>query len=76
MATEGARLDAGAHGVPASGRAAVRRNAITIAPGHYDAAVLQTDRSVLSTEPQARKGPPAFKGRTALGADDLAKGDA
>ena len=30
----------------------------------------------LSTEPQTRKGPPAFKGRTALGADDLAKGDA
>jgi hypothetical protein len=30
----------------------------------------------LSTEPQARKGPPAFKGRTALGADHSAKGDA
>jgi hypothetical protein len=30
----------------------------------------------LSTEPQTRQGPPAFKGRTALGADDLAKGDA
>ena len=40
MATEGARLDAGAHGVPASGRAAVRRNAIAIAPGPDDAAAM------------------------------------
>jgi hypothetical protein len=32
MATEGARVDASAHGVPASRRDAVRRNAIAIAP--------------------------------------------
>lgn len=33
MATEGARVDASAHGVPAPGRDAVRRNANAIAPG-------------------------------------------
>jgi len=33
MATEGARVDASAHGVPTSGRTAVRRNAAAIAPG-------------------------------------------
>jgi len=33
MATEGARVDASAHGVPASGRDAVQRNANAIAPG-------------------------------------------
>jgi len=30
----------------------------------------------ISTEPQAREGPPSFRGRTVLGADHSAKGDA
>ena len=46
MATEGARVDASAHGVPASGRDAVRRNANCHCARTYDAAVLQTARSV------------------------------
>jgi hypothetical protein len=76
MATEGARANASAHGVPASGRAAVRRNANAIAPGRTTLRCCKLPAACLSTEPQTRQGPPAFKGRTALGADDLAKGDA
>ena len=72
----GACVDASAHGVPAPGRDAERRNTNAIAPGRTMLRCCELPAACLSTEPQASKGPPAFKGRTALGADDLAKGDA
>ena len=53
-----------------------RATLVAIAPGRTMLRCHKLPAARLSTEPQAREGPPPFRGRTALGADDLAKGDA